>query len=391
MRVLKSLGATTIRDDATWSKVEVSNGEFSVPKEWDAYVDQALQLNISPLLILAYGNPNHDSGDKPKSEEALAAFARYAAFVVEHFRGRVHMYEIWNEWPLNTGDTTPGTAADYVRLLRHTVPAIRRVDSHAVIIVGAVPTVGLPPQGIPRFVRGTSTTWLEEMVTLGGLNDIDGISLHPYVFTEREKTPEAVLRWVSQIENEITDLNGGNSVDLYLTEIGWPTHDGHASTRPDLVAAFASRLLLGARVRPFIKGIWWYDFSDDGPDPHNREHHFGLVAMDKTPKPALAAFAKAASVVTQGAGYERVDVGDDTCWVIRYSMGEKTRIVAWHTSGRIRQLRFSASTTPTVEPYTNEAPIPKCAPSKRDRLSCVVELAETPITLEGKLETLGVD
>ena len=44
----------------------------------------------------------------------------------------------------------------------------------------------------------------------------------------------------------------------------------------------------------------WYDWHDDGTDPHEAEHHFGLVAHEKTgdekqpykPKPAYEAAKK---------------------------------------------------------------------------------------------------
>ena len=80
-----------------------------MPSGFDNLVDQALQAHLQPLLILDYGNRFYDSGDKPASPQALSAFARYAAFVVLHFKGKVHMYEMWNEWNTTTGNTHAGT------------------------------------------------------------------------------------------------------------------------------------------------------------------------------------------------------------------------------------------------------------------------------------------
>jgi hypothetical protein len=38
-----------------------------------------------------------------------------------------------------------------------------------------------------------------------------------------------------------------------------------------------------------VKGIWWYDFMNDGLDPREYEHHFGLVDEQGQPLPAYQA------------------------------------------------------------------------------------------------------
>jgi hypothetical protein len=49
--------------------------------------------------------------------------------------------------------------------------------------------------------------------------------------------------------------------------------------------------MLLAAARPWIDGVWWYDLFDDGDDPGNREHRFGLIAKDRSPKPAYTALS----------------------------------------------------------------------------------------------------
>src|ERR1700677_1749292 len=88
-------GATSIRDDVSWAYIEMEKDHLAMPARFDDLVNQALQAQLKPLLILDYGNQLYDSGDNPASPEALNAFARSAAFVVQHFKGKVHMYEMW--------------------------------------------------------------------------------------------------------------------------------------------------------------------------------------------------------------------------------------------------------------------------------------------------------
>ena len=94
----KAIGANAIRLDAPWKQIELSAGKYIIPEWLERTVTSMVNAGVTPLLILAYGNPLYDAGDKPTSREGIEAFARYAAFVVQHFKGRVFYYDLWNEW-----------------------------------------------------------------------------------------------------------------------------------------------------------------------------------------------------------------------------------------------------------------------------------------------------
>ena len=40
-----------------------------------------------------------------------------------------------------------------------------------------------------------------------------------------------------------------------------------------------------------VSKVFWYDFRNDGAEPDNPEHTFGLVRRDNSPKPAVVAYA----------------------------------------------------------------------------------------------------
>ena len=212
LSLIVQAGANSVRDDVGWDHIEMEKDHLVMPSGFDDLVNQALKANVQPLLILDYGNRFYDSGDKPASPQALSAFARYAAFVVQHFKGRVHMYEMWNEWNTTTGNTHPGTPQDYVRLLRVVYPAVKAIDPSAVFIAGAI--------------GGRDLNWLSAMLSAGALGSFDALSIHPYNFGQPVRTGDAWARDMLATEDVIHRYTGGRDLPLYITEMGWPTYSG---------------------------------------------------------------------------------------------------------------------------------------------------------------------
>jgi polysaccharide biosynthesis protein PslG len=275
--MMAAAGIVNVRDDVPWAAVEQRKGELHIPPHWDILVNEARKRHISPLLILDYGNKFYDSGGKPHSIEGIAAFTRYAKFVVRHFKGRVFRYEIWNEWEQYVGHTRPGSAEDYVRLIRNVYPAVKKVDPQVEVLVGAV------------AADGVRSGYLQQIVKLGVLNYADSLSLHAYVYREPGASdPDFWAGWIRSVESSLADIQG-KQVPFYITEIGWPTNVGKYGVSEETEADYLRRTFTLARQLPFIKGIWWYDFQDDGSDSANPEYNFGLVRQDFSEKPAYDA------------------------------------------------------------------------------------------------------
>ncbi len=283
------LGVSSIRTDAPWKLIEVQRGRFAIPGWLEQWVDRSLAAGLSPMLILDYGNALY-SKDKPRTPEEVEAFTRYAVFVVTHFKGRVRTYELWNEWNNKTGDTTPGDPESYIRFARQVLPALRRADPSATIVAQ-----GVSPGGL----RGG---WLDKFLELGGAQGFDGVALHPYSWSwKKDRSPEAAMRLVDGYQQTAARHNGGKPVDFYITEMGWPSFDEPLGENRDAVGAFLARFMLMARCRPYIKGVWWHTLIDDGTDPANSEHHYGLFDPDRRPKPAASAMRETASLLSDSS------------------------------------------------------------------------------------------
>jgi hypothetical protein len=310
LSILKDAGIASFRDDFYWSNAERKQGSFSANaglQRLDKAIRSAPAVRIEPLIILDYGNKFYDDGGFPRSEEGQAAFVRYAQYVASQYKGVVKQYEIWNEWNIGAGGRTGkryGDPALYASLLKKVYAALKSIDPNVTVIGGAVADQDLP--------------WIQALLKEGALAYMDGLSVHPYNFSAgKNATPENVIVWLSQLSDVLQSSNGGKPVPIYVTEVGWPNHEGQHGTSPGTTADNLARLLLLAPTVSSVRGIWWYEFQDSGTDRHNREHNFGLIANDYTPKPGICTLREVSRLISnhQFVAARQLDRG---IWMVTY-------------------------------------------------------------------------
>mgnify|MGYP002788827941 CR=1 FL=1 len=170
---LGPLGAKAIRLQAGWAKCERSPGVYTF--EWlDAVIDDARAQGVQPWVEFNYGNPIYPGGGDtglgggfPSSPEALAAWDRWVAAVVERYRDRVHQWEVWNEPDINRAGTA-GVEA-YVDLFVRTATIVRaRQPQSQIWALGLAGDIDYAD----RFLAG-----LKEK---GRLDLVDAVTIHGY-------------------------------------------------------------------------------------------------------------------------------------------------------------------------------------------------------------------
>jgi hypothetical protein len=148
-------------EPTSWDWVEQKRGVYSFAAEADDYVDSLIENGVQVQVQLMYGNPMYTSPSgirpdqitpepgsfhnddrsinsifwPPKTPDQIAAFVRYVKWMVNHFRGRIHYYALWNEQDI--GYWNPwGDPEEYGRLLAGFVPAVHETDPQAKVIYG---------------------------------------------------------------------------------------------------------------------------------------------------------------------------------------------------------------------------------------------------------------
>jgi polysaccharide biosynthesis protein PslG len=375
---LVALGANSFRDDVFWSQVETRKNELAWPPrfaELERAVDMAITRGMRPMLILAYENKLHFAGRYPIDDAAQAAFVRYAEFVARYFKGRVFDLEVWNEWNQH------GSPRDYARLLAKVYPAIKNIDPQIRVIGGAVEGAGRPD-------------FIGTLAQEGALSSMDLLSVHPYVFWRGDSgTPQALVRWLDDLQALLMPYRNSRPMPLLLTEIGWPSA-GKLGIPPARAADYASQTLLSLRSLGYVHGVWWYNLYDKGNDPSDQELNFGLLTEDGRRKPAFAAFASVAQLAQQARSVERLPT-PASVWALRFSLGgqQDDVLALWSSdatpgrwqaavsgaTARVRSIRHASAAAGAASPnFRLDASPLLLAVSAAQRRALQLQVAPTP-------------
>jgi hypothetical protein len=172
-----------------WHYVEREKGVYDIDPRTDAAITESVNHGLNVYMTLCYGNWLYTEQGKPPlgwrfwqfpfqkppvplTDEYIKAYCNYCCFIVDHFKGRIKYYEIWNEqnidysWP-------PGQVAAFCRLVKAAAPVIRQADPQAKIMLGGVCFMDVD--------------YFEQMFKQGVAEVVDVICWHPYQW---EAAPE---------------------------------------------------------------------------------------------------------------------------------------------------------------------------------------------------------
>jgi hypothetical protein len=288
-------GIKQVREGSEWGSVEKQKGVYTVPTSPVAaeYMDGLRNQSLDQLWVAAFTNPFYDENSTPYTDEGREGFANHAKAVLDAYNGAdpsapgynhfLKQVEVYNEFNIGFGDRGTGPADSkpeyYFPLLKKTYETVKA--AHPDTIITGMSTAGVP------------LSWLESVMQLGGLNYMDTLSIHPYVYP---KDPEMMVKSFKDVNDLVRRYNGGKSMPIWLSEIGWPTHNtlsgvSEKKAADNLVRGYVLSLANG------VEKIYWYDLMNDGTNKSLNEDNFGLIRNKAdqlgayTPKPVYTAYA----------------------------------------------------------------------------------------------------
>ncbi|WP_153811499.1 hypothetical protein [Terrimicrobium sacchariphilum] len=300
--LLEGVGIWSLRVDLYRNPVSDDHGAVNTEHPVFPAIANTPEAYHQPLVILGYGHRAFQNSGRPSTPESRRAFVDYALAGVGRLHERTRFFEVWNEWNVPGMGRTPleegtGRVEDYVTLLRETYTALKKQFPDLFILGGA--TGGI----------GADEGYMVKAVNLGMLQWLDGLSIHPYFYGAdgEKRLPEiAIATRLGQLHDWLRADSVHGDVPLYVTELGWPTYGEPHGVSYEEQACFMVRSILLFACEPQVKGVWLYEFRDGGTDPKDREHHFGVVKADGTPKPAFHALRSLIPLLRDARSLRRV-------------------------------------------------------------------------------------
>ena len=309
---IHAAGFGMVRMDFVWERVERVKGTYDF-SGYQRLTESLGRLGMTPIYILDYSHSGYEPHHSVTTEEGRRAFARFAAAAVKAMGDAPIIWEIWNEPNLKQFWEDQPSVRDYVLLVEAAVTAMRAVDPDCTVVAPAT-------SGIPM-------SFLEGCFDLGLLQWIDAVSVHPY----REKPPESALPDYESLRALIQRYATQKTIPILSGEWGFSLHryrnlEVTEHRQAQFVARqFLTNLLAGVRVSI------WYDWHDDGTDPNEREHNFGIVKHDYQKKEAYVA-AQVLMEQLQGMKFvKRLDAGVPEDYLVLFAKGNQRVLAAWTT------------------------------------------------------------
>ncbi|UQZ82690.1 hypothetical protein SK3146_01849 [Paenibacillus konkukensis] len=378
MNALATIGYGHVRSDVNWSLIEKQPGVYNwAGYDFEAKSQQALDLGMTPQGVLAYNNANYDNGKTPSSAAGLAAFGQFGKAAAAHYMGKVSDFNIYNEFNgtgFNNG-ACGTTAACYVQMLQAMYGPIHEGNPDANVMGPITSTI--------------DDNWNNAFFAAGGINYIDTFATNVYGYAlEGANTPPEHTLLVSKLPalvQQVKQAAGSRNVPVWITENGWPTY------APGSTELQQADNLVRAQVLAKAAGVDvfnWYSAMDDGTDPNNREHHFGLFRQPVAgvagvaPKPGAIANAVLIRAVTGKTLGARDDLGSATAYSYPFTGGGSTTRVMWSTGSETVALHTTQPLSITNEYGSTQTVNPTDG-------QVVLTLTGSPIYVTGGINRLG--
>ena len=149
----------------------------------------------------------------------LDYFLEYVAFSVEHFKGRIQYYEIWNE-PDNPACYLGINADDYITLVKETVKVIRNLQAE---YPEELQDIKIKLGGI--ILRPGEEYLLHLLRSDDIMQEVDVISWHPFYGDSPDSYPEYYHGYPEIVQNiKDTASAHGFTGEYHAEEMNWRPH-----------------------------------------------------------------------------------------------------------------------------------------------------------------------
>ena len=235
----------------------------------------------------------------------LEDWRTFVQTVAKRYKGRIRIYEVWNEANL-TNHYWTGSLEQMVELVHAAHDIIKTIDPTAILVSPSATTVN----GLP---------WLSEFLSAGGAQYVDVIGYHFYV---TPRPPEDMVALVEKVK-QLMLANGVEDKPLWNTETGWMT------IRPPITEDMGAAYLARSYILLWAEGVqrfYWYAWDN------------GLMSVtmtrpdSETPTPAGEAFGTLQNWLVN-ARMDWCDQDPSQTWTCQLNHEGKLQWIVWNPGG----------------------------------------------------------
>ena len=266
---VRAIGLKYYRTGQTsWSAVEPTEGQW----HWDTLDQQMNYLKEQNFSFggMLIGNPKWNTKDEPGNLPVnnLAGWSNYVSEIVNHSKGKIRRWEVWNEPPNFTGkDQTP---ADYAKIVVSAYDAAKAADPDCLVGLAA---------------KSVHVNYLQQVINAGAKDHFDFITLHPYEMlggiADNIGTEPLFMHIVPTVRKMLAAQNPAKvDAPIMFTELGCDLNRGADVQAHALVKAYTMSIAQG------VACVHWFEGMDGDSGP------LGLIDRNATPRPAYTAMAQ---------------------------------------------------------------------------------------------------
>ncbi len=315
----RDAGFGWIRQQIHWRDQEGPAGNY-VWGELDDIVASVNAQNLK-LLISIVRSPSFytaTGGDgMPQDPQSLGNFV---AALAEHYQGRVHAIEIWNEQNLaheNGGHVSTEDAGHYVELLKESYVRIKAVDPSIYVVAGPPSSTAVNSAGVAiadmRYYRamysyqnGIIRNYFDVQAVHPGGSANPPDTLWPDNPSQAQGWTEDPTFYFRHIENvrELMEEYGLADHQIWITEYGWATLNATPGFEFGNQISYEQQgeFIVGAMRRtkeqyPWVGNmfLWNLNFgplkAQEGM-PLHEQASFSILNGDYSPRPAYLAIQR---------------------------------------------------------------------------------------------------
>jgi len=283
------------RDGISWRLVETRRGQYRFDRNRTSYPQRLARGGGDVVLTVNWGNRLYDQGRTPHSPEAVAAFGRFAAEMVQQYP-TISAVEVGNEFNGKNFVNGPVRQAGLAQRARYHLAMVRSVAEQVRQVRPEVRILG-------GATHSVAAGYLWDVLDEAEAGLLDGLAIHPYT------TP------IDQLAAQIGVLRqhpAARTIPIEVTEWGTKDEEGAAD---HLLRGYSALAALG------VTGFYWYPLNQRGDD------YIPLIANNGETTSAGRAFLQVQDRLAVRVAH---DVSPDA-FTKAYRFGEDT-IVIWGES-----------------------------------------------------------